>query len=154
MAAKLMTMFLILIALQAVMMMYHNPLVDNQTLGNTQIWDFLWNMDNWSSIGFILTLSAIAAAIGLTGITSGSVFGFKTDFLIMAPAIGGLISMGVVFTNLANVVRDELTSRVFTDCIASSLPCTPVLFIVALTIGPIAFYYAWTVIEWWRGKDY
>ena len=145
--AKLITMFLILIAIQACLILY----VD-QTPSQTDLWSFVINIQDWSSLGFIITLSAIALAIGLTGISSGSVFGFKTDFLIMGPAIAGLISMGIVFTNLANVIRDELISRVFTGCAVSS--CAPVNWILALTIGPIALYYAWTVIEWWRGKDY
>ena len=25
---------------------------------------------------------------------------------------------------------------------------------VSLLVGPLAFYYVWTIVEWWRGKDY
>lgn len=142
-------MFMILIALQAAMMLYAN--------GSTQdndLWTFVWNMDNWGSLGFIISLGAIATAIGLTGISSGSIFGFKTDFLVMAPAIGGLISIGVVFTNLANMIRDELIGTFFTACSNPGVAsCSPANYVIALTVGPIALYYAWTVVEWWRGKD-
>lgn len=148
--AKLMTMFLILIALQASLLLYHGT----ETM--TDIWEFVMNIDQWGSLTFILSLTAIALAIGLTGISSGSVFGFKTDFLVMGPAIGGLISIGVVFTQLANIIRDELIGTVFTSCLANSsaASCPSANFIVALLVGPFALYYVWTVIEWWRGKDY
>ena len=148
--AKLMTMFLILLALQAAIMLYHGTSQDND------LWNFIMNTDNWSSQNLIISLGAIALAIGLTGISSGSVFGFKTDFLIMAPAIGGLISIGVVFAQLANIIRDELISTVFTACIndPSAGACSSANFIVGILIGPFALYYVWTVIEWWRGKDY
>lgn len=146
--AKLITMFMILIALQAAMMLYANG-----TTSDTDLWTFVWNIDQWGSLAFIVSLGAIAAAIGLTGISSGSVFGFKTDFLVMAPAIAGLISIGVVFTNLGNMIRDELVARVFTACADPSVSCTPATYIVAIIVGPLALYYAWTVVEWWRGKD-
>lgn len=150
--AKLMTMFFILVALQASLMLYHG------TQQPTAIWEFVMNIDNWSSLEFILSLSAIAVAIGLTGISSGSIFGFKTDFLVMAPAIGGLISIGVVFTELANVIRSEFISRfgliASGACTGSSVvQCPSANFVVALLIGPFALYYVWTVVEWWRGKD-
>ena len=137
---------MVLIAIQAALILYTDSDADN-----TDIWTFVTSSDSWKSIGFLITLGSIAAAIGLTGISSGSIFGFKTDFLVMAPAIGGLIGMGVVFTQLAAKMRDELISRVFTGC---ALPCNAVNIILAVTIGPLAFYYAWTVIEWWRGRDF
>lgn len=145
--AKLMTMFLILIAIQACLLIYAAP--NSLT---TDLWTFVTNMDNWNNIDFILALVGIAGAIGLTGIVAGTMFGFKTDFLIFAPAVAGLLSMGVVFTQLASTMRSELISRFFPTCDLSN--CGPVTFIIAITIGPIALYYAWTVIEWWRGKDY
>ena len=148
--AKLMTMFLILIAIQACLIIY-----TDQTPENTMIWQFVTGMNTWGTLGFILALLGIAAGIGLVGIAAASTFGFKTDFLIFAPAIAGLISMGIVFTNLAKALQDDLISRIFTTCdIANPLLCTPVTFIVAITIGPVALFYVWTIIEWWRGKDY
>ena len=32
--------------------------------------------------------------------------------------------------------------------------CPPVTFLLAITLGPIALFYVWTIIEWWRGKDF
>jgi hypothetical protein len=143
-------MFLILIALQACMLLYANS-----SPNITDLWLFVWNMDNWSSLGFIITLTAIALALGGQGFFSGSSFRFITDFIVMGPALAGLIGMGVVFTNLANLIRSELIGRIFTDCdVSHVIPCTPVLFIIAITIGPLAFFYTWTVVEWWRGKDF
>lgn len=146
--AKLFTMFVVLLGLQAAMLLYAGG-----TDYSNDIWTFVTSLDNWGSTTFLISLGAIAAAIGLTGITSGSIFGFKTDFLIMGPAIAGLISIGAVFVQFGNILRDELVSKF--ACVESSVAaCPSANFIVAVLIGPLAFYYAWTVIEWWRGKDY
>lgn len=144
-------MFVILIAIQAVLLIYAD-----QTPQNTDLWTFVmgFSLANWGSIQWILTLGAIASAIFFSGISGGNVFGFKTDFIIMAPAIVGLISIGVVFTNLAGVIRNFLVNSVFTTCIPAPMACTPANFLIAITLGPVAFYYVWTVAEWWRGKDF
>jgi hypothetical protein len=150
-------MFFILIALQAgLLIFYDQTLAPGESPGNdTELWRFLWTMDNWSSAGFILTIGAITAALLLSGISAGTSFRFITDFVVMGPAILGLISIGVVFTNFANMIRDELISRIFTECLdLAPIACDPANFLIAITIGPIAFYYVWTVCEWWRGKDY
>ena len=165
--AKLITMFFILIAIQACLLVYGGH-CNNLTPGldgifgtdddicsdaGTNIWEFIMNIDNWNSLTFILTLVGIAAGIGLVGVAAGAVFGFKTDFLLLAGAIGGIISMGVIFVNLANTIRDELIARIFTGCTLTG-SCSPANFIVAIIVGPFALYYVWTVIEWWRGKDF
>jgi len=147
-------MFLILIALQACLLIYVAP----GEAENTNLWTFVTNIDNWNNLTFILTLVAIAGGIGLIGVAAGSVFGFRTDFLLLASAITGIISMGVVFINLGNLIRHELFSNIFDiaaggDC-AAIQTCTPVTYLVAIIVGPMALYYVWTVIEWWRGKDY
>ena len=150
--AKLINMFFVLIAIQACLILYAAPMT---TTGGGSIWAFMTNIESWSSLTFLLGLIGIAGGIGLLGIAAGTAFGFKTDFLIFAGAIAGFISMGSIFVNLAGVMRDELISRIFfvgATCTLDS--CAPVTFIVAITIAPIAFFYAWTVIEWWRGKDY
>lgn len=144
--AKLITMFMILIALQACILIYQ----DSSQMDNA-IWNFVMNMDQWSSLTFILSLFAIAGGLALVGIIAGSTFGFKTDFIILAQAIAGFITIGAVFTQFASIVKSELTSRIFVGCTGS---CAPANFIVAITVGLLAFYYVWTVIEWWRGKDY
>lgn len=165
--AKLMTMFFVLIAIQGVLLLY-----GSQTDTGTDIWTFVTNMDRWGSLPFVLALIGIAGGIGLVGIAAASTFGFKTDFLIFAPAVAGFISLGVVLTNLAMFLKNQLTSMFFhcdpamtgtmlvnnvltnklTYCLSSQT--TIVNFIVAMTIGPLALYYVWTIIEWWRGKDY
>ena len=152
-------MFLILVALQACLILYASPSIDGTPVHQTDLWLFMVSLDMWSSIGFIVTLGSIAAAITFVGISSGGTFRFLTDVILFSPVIIGLIGLGVVFTNLANLVADELTTRLFPECmsdafIASGFSCNPVIFLVAITIGPIAFFYVWTVIEWWRGKDY
>lgn len=165
--AKLITLFFILIALQACLLFYGGH-CNNLSAGldgiygtdddvcndvGNNIWEFVTNIDNWNSLTFILAFFGIAAGIGLVGVAAGTVFGFKTDFLLLAMAIPGMITMGVIFVNLANTIRDDLISQVFTGCsLASS--CSPANFIVAITVGPLALYYVWTIVEWWRGKDF
>jgi hypothetical protein len=177
--AKLISFFLVLIALQASMLIYaaptsmtdhcgNVPLAANYVTSDTceaaggtwyaysnSLWNFVTNLDNWNSLAFILGLVGIAAGIGLIGVTAASIFGFKTDFLIFAGAIGGFISLGgLVFINLGNMIKNELISKIFTDCTPGVLSCTPVVYILAVTLGPFALYYVWTVIEYWRGKDF
>ena len=150
--AKLINMFLILIAIQACLILYAAPMT--APTGGNAVWNFVININNWSSISFLLGLIGIAGGIGLIGIAAGTAFGFKTDFLIFAGAIAGFISMGSIFVNLGNVLRDDLIARVFVGDSCTLASCAPVTFIIAITIAPVAFFYAWTVIEWWRGKDY
>lgn len=146
--AKLMTMFLILIAIQAGLVLYAD-----QTPENTVLWSFIMGTNQWNTLPFVLGVIGIAVGIGLVGVGIG--LGFKTDFLIFAPAIAGFISVGIIFSNLAKALQDDLIARIFTTCdIANPILCTPVTFIIALTVGPVALFYVWTIIEWWRGKDY
>ena len=169
--AKLAVMFFVLIAIQAMLIIYANQDPAGAGLGG-DIWTFIMNLDRWGSRTFVLALVGIAAGIGLIGIIAANTFGFKTDFLIFAPAVFGFITLGVVFTNLAVFLKKEI--------IAMALKCDPGLtgttivegvvtnnltycldsqaylsnFIVGIIIGPLAFYYVWTIVEWWRGKDY
>jgi hypothetical protein len=144
--AKLVTMFFILVAIQAVMILY----VDPSEYNTIPIWDFLTNADNWHSTQFIMDLVAISLGIGLLGIAAGTVFGFKTDFLIFAGAIAGFIYMGIVFTDLSSFLRSELISMFYSStCTLAS--CPMITWIIAVTIGPVAFYYVWTIVGWWRG---
>lgn len=146
--AKLVNMFLLLIAIEACLILY----TDHATSA-TALWDFVTHLDQWNNLQWIIALVGLAGAVSLLGITSGSSFRFITDFIVVAPAIAGLISIGVVFVDLANVVGNDLISRFFITCGALST-CPPAIFIIAITIGPIAFFYVWTVISWWRNTDF
>jgi NADH:ubiquinone oxidoreductase subunit 3 (subunit A) len=75
---------------------------------------------------------------------------------MFAPAIAGFLSMGVIFVNFGNMMRDEIIMRLFPDSCSILDPgaCVIATMIVAITVGLVAFYYVWTVIEYWRGKDY
>jgi hypothetical protein len=148
--AKLMSMFLVLIVIQSALLIY-----TNQTAVDNVLWNFVMNLHQWGNLAFVLALIGIAAGIGLVGVAAASTFGFKTDFLIFAPAIAGFISLGVVLTNLASVIQGELIGSVFTTCdISNPILCGPVNLILALTVGWLGLFYTWTIIEWWRGKDY
>jgi hypothetical protein len=141
-------MFLILIAIQFALILY----VD-QTPENTSIWTFITTPSLWGSQSFVLDLLGLAAGLGLVGVVAAGTFGFKTDTLIFATAIAGFVSMGVVFRNLAVALLDDLTSRICGET-ASVGTCSPVNLFVGILIGSMAFYYIWTILEWWRGKDY
>lgn len=150
-------MFLVLIAIQVVLVVYAG-----QTPEDSDIWKFVTNMQSWGTLTFILALVGIAGGIGLVGIAAATTFGFKTDFLIFAPAIAGFITMGVVLTNLGRVIGDEIRNRFF-SCVGLAgtelATCTisqntMVTLAWAVSVGPLALYYVWTIVEWWRGKDY
>jgi hypothetical protein len=144
-------MFLVLIAIQVCLVLY-----GDQTAADTVIWTFVTGLQSWGTLPFILALVGIAGGIALVGVYAASAFGFKTDFLIFAPAIAGFVSCGIIFTNLAKVLQSSLLN-IFTSCdIANKTwaTCGQVDTIVAITIGIPAFIYVWTIIEWWRGKDY
>jgi hypothetical protein len=145
--AKLIVMFMILIAIQFCLIIYMD-----QDPNQTSIWKFVMNLDNWSSSDVLLIFGGIAAFLLLAGIASGGTFRFVTDFIVLGPVITGLLSIGVVFTNLAGVVRRDLINRFFTSCIGAA-SCYPATLLTAISIGPFALYYAWCVLEWWRGKD-
>jgi len=150
--AKLMNMFVVLIAIQICLLMY-----TKQTPENNVIWLFVTTLSAWGTGGLILGIVGIASGIGLVGVAAASQFGFKTDFLIFAPAIAGFISCGTVLTNLASVMRDDLISSVFPACsIAAplSVACGPVNIVLAVFPGILALYYVITILSWWRGQDY
>jgi len=146
--AKLVNMFIVLIAIQACLILYQTPMT---TTGGGNIWEFVTSLDNWSSITFLISLIGFAGLAVGVGIVAG-VFGYKSDFLIWAGAIAGFISLGSIFINLANVLRDDLIARVFVGPTCTIESCAPVTYFVGITIGVVAFFYVWTVIEWWRGN--
>ena len=147
--AKLASMFMLLIALQISMLFYVNGSALDGILGS-----FITNISGWSTLEWILAVLLVAGGLTIVGVVAGSLFGFKSDFIIFAPAIAGLISIGAVFAQFAVVLHGWLTGTFFTECSTDiSAVCPPAILIIAMTVGPIAFYYVWTVIEWWRGKD-
>jgi len=147
--ARLVTMFIILIAIQACILLYH----DSSPMDNA-LWTFVNGMDSWGSLDFVLAIFGIAAGLYGVGIAVGTIFGTRTDTLIFASAVAGFLSIGYVFSNLAGIIRAELIGRIFTTCIGQPLAfCTPVNLMIAVTIGPFALYYVMTVWDWWKGRD-
>jgi len=152
--AKLFTMFLVLIAVQACLVLYIGE--SNEVAGSNAIWDLIMNVNNWGNLNFLASLVGVAMGIGLVGIAAASVFGFKTDFLLFGSMITGLIALGSVFISLFNTVRSNLISMIFDSAgctLADTTSCFEANLVSALIVGPVALYYIWTVIEWWRGKD-
>jgi len=145
-SANLGTFFILLIAMQACLFLYQGQ--EQTAIANNSLWDFVWNTQNWANTEWALAFVGIAGTLGLIEIAS-SAFGFKTDFIIFSVAILGFISMGVVFVNFWNVIGSDFASLFGCD----SPTCTPVNWIRAVFLGPIAFYYVWTVVNWWRRAD-
>jgi len=153
--AKLLNMFIVLIAIQACLLIYGGA--DAGGVQHNVVWDFINNLSTWSTGGLILGFIGLAGGIGLLGVAAASAFGFKTDFLIFAPAIAGFISVGAVFAQLASVIRSDLISLVFHSCSIDaplSVACGPVNLIIGLTVGIWALTYVMTIISWWRNSDF
>ena len=144
--AKLIAMFMILIAIQFCLILYMD-----QPANNTQLWKFVTGVNNWGTTDLIVLFSTLAGGLLLAGIASGGTFRFVIDFTVVSQAIAMLFGFGVVFMNLESVVRKEFVSRFFPGCPINT--CTPAILLSAIIIGPFALYYLWSVIEWWRGKD-
>lgn len=126
----------------------------NSTTTNA-LWGFVTNIEDWDSGQFIIGFVTIAVTLMAAGIIAGAVFGFKTDFIMFAALIGGLVSIGSVFIQLANIFRSDI-STMFTDTARGIYcnNCGVANLMTALIIGPFAFYYFWMVISWWRGQDF
>jgi len=147
--ARLQTMLIILICIQFCLILY-----SDQTVQATDTWELVTNSANWNNTTFILSIIGIAGSIGLVGIVAGSIFGFKTDFIIFAIAIPGLISLGLPFVNLYNVLSSEITSRFFPGCgVGIATGCNITNLILATTLGAVFVFYVFTVIDWWRNRD-
>ena len=150
--AKLITLILVLIVLQACLLLFNNTNIDTQT--DTNPWDFVTNIDNWNSLTFVLGFVGIALGIGIVGFAIGSYIGFKTDFVMLAVAIPGLLSLGLILVNFGNVLRNFLISTFFVGCGGvNPQTCAPATWLVAISVGTIAIFYVWTVVDWWRGRD-
>jgi hypothetical protein len=146
--AKLGNFFLTLIGIQIALCLYLG--IDSPA---TAMWDLITHPFKFSSTDWILSSLAIVATVGwVTAITVGQVFGFKTDFIIFAPAIPGLLSVLLIAEQLWTALEGKLYP-LFCNTANVSITCPTVQWILWLTISPLIFYYAWTVLEWWRGKD-
>ena len=184
--ARLLTMFMVLIALQAVLVLYTAGTASPgnscsiHTLGGSSecgshsgcswdagtstctgtesnsLWTFLIQTDKWNSTFFIILMVGMSLTILIPALfIGGATFRFITDFMVFAPAVGFLIAIGVVFMNLAAFIRSEILARILpTWCMTPGGGLCPTgVYILAVFVAPFAFYYMWTVIEWWRGRD-
>lgn len=141
--AKLFNMFLVLLAIQFALLFFVAPTDQNNVL-----WSFVNNTSYWSNNSLIGWLVGISTTLAVIGIAASAFTSFKTDTLIFATAISSLMSIGAVFAQLYSVLLKDLSGWI---CEAES--CTPASILTSILIGPLALYYVWTVIEWWRGKD-
>lgn len=150
--AKLVGFFLVLIAIQACLLIYQNPCKDEGGVqvcpADSSLWGFMNNPSQWADTQFILLFLGVASGITIVGLVAGSTFGFKTDFLVFAVIIGTLFSWGAITAQLYSVFNNAIAGWLFGETCAASR------MITLIVIGPFALYYIWTVLEWWRGRDY
>ena len=172
--ARLITFFMVILAIQFTMLILINPSdnintnvqcswnangtttcaqFETNNSGN-MLWIFATNTSYWNNAEFILTIVGIAGTLGLVGITAGSAFGFKTDFLIFGIAILGFLSLGSILIELGSLLTttfsDWLTDKSI-NIVCDG--CYQANILTGACLGVFALYYVWTVVEWWRGKD-
>jgi hypothetical protein len=145
--AKLVVMLIFLIAVALALVIYIGPDATNYPLRNNVLFLFITNSTGWSSTQILTDLIGVAATVGLAGIIAGSVFGFKTDFLLLSTMVGGLLLIGSILISL-NVVFTSQMASIF-GC-TDLTTCDPANWVTWIVIAPIAFLYVWTVLEWWR----
>jgi len=152
--AKLGTFFMVLIAIQLSLWAFAAQTPDS----NNSLWDLVTHPEHWKTTSFVEALLTLSWGMILVGVVAGSIFGFKTDFIIFAPAVAGLIGMGVIIFQLYDVLSSDLAARFGCTYLDPALGptltnCPPVQWILWITVSPLAVYYIWTVVENWRGKD-
>jgi hypothetical protein len=173
--ARLLVFIMILIALQAGIVLYYNPVqgstcttdADCDIAGgstcvegacektSSTIWTFLINLSrNRSSSDWILLITGFALATLVTGVIAGSLIGVKvTDFIIFAGLVATLLGFVSIFGAFAAIMRDEIISRLGTVDGCTVTVCPAIDILTLLSIGVMGFIYVWTVIDWWRLKD-
>ena len=137
-----------LVALQAVLILF-----EGQTPTNTSLWQIVTQPQNWNSLTFILTISAISLGIGAAGAFVGTMFGLKTDFMVFSSMIPGLLSLCVPIINFA-VMIGKYSAQIFCSPAAIDMTgCPAAMWMVIITGGVLGVYYLFTVIDWWRSRD-
>ena len=138
-----------LIALQLTLLV-----MDSSAASQTGLWKFATNPTEWKTQDFIKDWLGITAALTSIGIIVGVVIGIKTDFMILAAAIPGLVGLAAPpMINLSNVVGRGVGGLA---CDLEGLVwigCQPAVLVVGLLVGTMAVYFVFTLIEWWRGRD-
>jgi len=145
--AKLLSMMLLLVAIQFVLLLYVNP-----TAEDTDLWTAVSNPTNWGSKEFLLAIIGISAGAAAVAAIVTSAIGVKSDLLIFAGAVVGFLSIGVILRTLGVWMQAQLTTIFCGDVFAGT--CSPANFVTWGSVGVIGFYYIFTVVEWWRLKDF
>jgi hypothetical protein len=131
----------------------------NTDIIHNAMFSVIMNPESLSTSDLLLIFTGVAATVFVATITVGSIFGFKTDFIILAPVIAGILGIVTVFTQLAGILRSDFgyffgCHNLATNALQQACMFNPAInIIIALLVGIPAFLFIWTVIDWWRGKD-
>jgi len=144
---KMTTLILLMIAIQATLFIFAgtDPV-------STAIWQVATNPFDWSGLSFFGSIVLVASGIGLGGLIIGSVIGIKTDFMVFSVLVAGLITLGAPIIALASTLQAHASSMFCPGVDPAILACPFATIFTALTTGPLAIYYAMTVVAWWRGR--
>ena len=143
--AKLMNLFMIMIAIELSMMLYAST-----TPSYNPLWQVLVS-PSWNSLLILVTAGSIAVGLGWgAAVVMGSVFGLKTDFMVFAVMIPGIFTWGTLIYDFRKLLYAEFAPKFM--CKAGAL-CIPADVIAILTGGILALWFIFGVIDWWRGRD-
>jgi len=148
--ARLANLIMIALLVQACLILYGTS---TDTSGN--IYSLIVNPSGWESNWMVLSLLAVALFTTTSGIAAGTIFGFKTDFLLFGTTISGLLALlAVPLINLWQVAYMEFIAVFMPGCGAGvEFGCAQADLIVGVLFGPILIMVIWTVVDWWRGRD-
>lgn len=143
---RMTNLILLMIAIQVCLFLFAgtDPL-------STAIWQAATNPFSWATLSFFGSIVFIASGLGFFGAWVGTLVGIKTDFMVFAVLITGLISLGYPIVGLAGVLQAH-SAGVFCPGIADPLSCPMAIVITAITTGALTIYYMLTVVAWWRGR--
>jgi len=143
---KMTNLILLMIAIQATLFLFagSDPV-------STAIWQVATNPFDWTGLSFFGTFIIIASGVGVTGLVIGGVIGIKTDFMLFAALVAGLITLGAPIISLAATLQAHASSMFCPGIDPAVLVCPLATIFTALTTGSLAIYYVMTVIAWWRG---
>jgi hypothetical protein len=149
---RLTSLILFLIALQAVLIIF-----EGVTPEQTAIWEVVTAPFNWGALAIVLYLISIAGTLYGATVLIGSVLGIKTDFMVLAVMVGSLLSFGTVFVQFADTIG-KYACNIFCDYgldVAADTwsSCPAAVWIVAITVGALALYYIFAVLDWWRSPN-
>ncbi len=149
--AKIASFLLILGAIQLTLLLFAAPGAGDAVT----FWNLWSNPTNWGTTQFIIALVGLAGLTGAVTILIGSMLGFKTDFLVFAPAVAALLGFVAIIVQLHSTFVAQMYTTVCQDTFVAGVSeaCPTLNWILWAAVSPLVIYYVMTVIEFWRGRD-